>query len=240
MMAARIGPGALVGAVRLLLRTTIRLLLLFGILSALGLPGTLAAAQQFAADLVSKGVDSGAAQSPGKIYVSNNKVRLEMPDFPGGLFLLDDSAHTAYFVKPAQRVFMDAKQSTWLTQILVPVDPDNPCKEWRAMAEIAGAVDQGRQWRCNRLGPESAHGRNTIKFRAISPQGARYYFWIDPQLGFAVSVQREDGATIDLENVQEGPPPAGLFAIPANFSKFDPHQLIDRIKQSDVWVDPPK
>jgi len=218
----------------------IRLFLVLGILAGLGLSSTLGAAQQFAADLVGTGVGSGTAQSPGKIYVSNSKVRIEIPDFPGGLFLLDGNAHTAYFVKPAQQVFMDAKQSTWLTQILVPVDPDNPCKEWRAMAEIAGAVDQGRQWRCNRLGQESAHGRNAIKYRAISPQGAPYYFWIDPQLGFAVSVQREDSATIDLENVQEGPPPAGLFAIPANFSKFDPHQLIDRIKQSDAWVGPPK
>jgi hypothetical protein len=194
------------------------------------------AAQQFSADLVGNGV----AASPGKIYVSNNKVRLEMPDFPGSLFLLDGSARTAHFVNPAQRVVMDAKQSTWLTQILVPVDPDDPCKDWQVMAEIAGATDTGRQWQCKRLGPESVRGRNVMKLLAISPQGSRYDFWIDPQLRFAVSVHREDGATIDLENVQEISPPADLFEIPANFSKFDPHQLIDRIKQSDVWVEPPR
>jgi len=222
------------------LERPIRFLLALGILAALGLPGTLVAAQQFAADLVGTGVGSGAAQSTGRIYVSNNKVRLEMPDFPGGLFLLDGSAHTAYFVKPAQRVVMDAKQSTWLTQILVPVDTDDPCKEWQVMAEIAGAADKGEQWRCKWLGPESARGRNAVKFLAISPQGSRYDFLIDPQLRFAVSVRGEEGGTIDLDNVQEGPPPASLFEIPANFSKFDPHQLIDRIKQSDVWVEPPR
>jgi hypothetical protein len=239
-MASPIRPGASVGAIHWLGRTTIRLLLVFVILAGFGLPGTLAAAQQFTADLVGTGVVSRTAQSPGKIYVSNNKVRLEMPDFPGGLFLLDVTAHTAYFVKPAQRVVMDAKQSTWLTQILVPVDPDDPCKEWQVMAEIAGATDRGGQWRCNRLGPDNAGGRNTIKFRAISPQGNPYYCRIDPQLRFAVSIQREDGSTIDLENFQEGAPPEDSFEIPANFSKFDPHQLIDRVKQSDVWVEPPK
>ena len=218
----------------------IRLFLVLGILAGLGLSSTLGAAQQFAADLVGTGVGSATVQSAGKIYVSNSKVRIEIPDFPGGLFLLDGSAHTAYFLKPAQRVVMDAKQSTWLTQILVPVDPDDPCKEWQAMAEVAGATDRGGQWRCNRLGPEGARGRNAIKYRAISPQGTPYYFWIDPQLGFAVSVQREDGATIDVENVQEGAPTECLFEIPANFSKFDPHQLIDRVKQSDVWVEPPR
>jgi hypothetical protein len=232
-MLSPIRLAALPAAARFLQGTPIRLFLL-GILVGWGLPCTLGAAQQFSADLVS----NGAAASPGKIYVSNNKVRLEMLDFPGGLFLLDGSAQTAYFVKPAQRVVMDAKQSTWLTQILVPVDLDDPCKEWQVMAEIAGAADAGRQWRCNRLGPDSARGRNAMKFLAISPQGSRYDLWIDPQLRFAVGVHREDGTTIDLENVQEVPPPADLFKIPAHFSKFDPHELIDRIKQSDVWVAP--
>ena len=163
MILAQIGGRALVDAIRLVQGTTIWPFLL-GIFVGLGLPGSLGAAQQFSADLVGK--------SAGKIYVSNSKVRIEMSDFPGGLFLLDGNAHTAYFVKPARRVFMDAKQSSWLTQILVPVDPDNPCKQWQAMAEIAGAADRGRQWRCNRIGSESAHGLNTIRCRAISPQVA--------------------------------------------------------------------
>jgi hypothetical protein len=53
-----------------------------------------------------------------------------------------------------------------------------------------------------------------------------------------VSVHRDDGATIDLENVRDGSPRAGLFEIPADFRTFDPRQLIDRIKHSDVWVEP--
>lgn len=213
---------------------------LLGIIVGLGLPRTSHAAQQFSADLVDTSVGTRLAQTPGKIYVSGSKVRIELPDFPGGLFLLDGDAHTAYFVKPAQRIVMDAKQSTWLTQILVPLNPDAPCKQWQAMAEIAGAADRGRQWRCNRIGSESAHGRNTIRYRAISPEVAASDCWLDPQLGFVVSVHRDDGATIDLENVREGPPPAGLFEIPADFRTFDPRQLIDRIKHSDVWVEPPR
>jgi hypothetical protein len=219
----------LVGALRSVQGTTIWPFLL-GIFVGLGLPGSLGAAQQFSADLVGK--------SAGKIYLSNSKVRIEMSDFPGGLFLLDGDAHTAYFVNSAQRVFMDAKQSSWVTQIFVPLDPDDPCKQWQAMAEIAGAADQGKQWRCNRLGPESAGGREPIKYRAISPEGLSSYCLIDPQLGFAVSIYREDGVKIDLANVQQEPPPADLFEIPANFRRLDPHQLIDRIKHSDVWVEP--
>jgi hypothetical protein len=174
------------------------------------------------------------------IYVSNSKVRIETSDFPGGVFLLDSSAHAAYFMKPALRVVMDAKQSTWLTQILVPVDPDDPCAQWQVMAEIAGATERGGSWRCNRLGPNSAGERDAVEFMAVSPIGFRYHCWIDPQLKFAVSVRGEEGAAFDLENIQRMTVPDGLFEIPENFRRFEPQQLINRVKQSDVWVDPPR
>jgi hypothetical protein len=231
MTLAAIGAKALTVAIRLLRGTTIWPFLL-GIVVGLALPGSLGAAQQFSADLVGK--------SAGKIYVSNSKVRIETPDFSGGLFLLDGSAHSAYFIKPAQRVVMDAKQSTWLTQILVPLDPGDPCRQWQAMAEVAGATDLGGQWQCSRVGLESASERTLMTYRAISPEGTAIDCRIDPQLGFLVSAHRDDGAAIALENIREEPPPAALFEIPADFQRFDPHQLIDRIKHSDVWVDPPK
>jgi hypothetical protein len=210
-----------------------------GIFVAVGFAGTSGAAQ-FSADLLGTSLANGAPQTAGKIYVSSDKVRIEISDFPDGFFLLDGNAHTAYFLKSAQRIVMDARQSTWLTQILVPIDPNDPCRQWQAMAETAGAADQGRQWRCERLGLQSAGGRKAIRYRAISPHGAANDCWIDPQLGFVVSVHRDHGAAIDLENIQEGRPPADMFEIPANFRRFDPHQLIDRIKHSDVWVEPPK
>ena len=46
----------------------------------------------------------------------------------------------------------------------------------------------------------------------------------------------EDGSTITAENVRDEPQPAQLFEIPPGFRKFDPLNLIQRIKQSDVWV----
>ena len=84
-------------------------------------PGSQAAAQQFAADLVGGIAGRGLA---GKAYVANGKVRIETSDFPNGLFLSDADAGIAYFVKPRHRIFMDAKRSSRLSQILVPVDPD--------------------------------------------------------------------------------------------------------------------
>ena len=47
-----------------------------------------------------------------------------------------------------------------------------------------------------------------------------------------------DGTAVDLKNIQEQPQPASLFEIPPGYRKFDPKALLERIKQSDVWVDP--
>jgi hypothetical protein len=165
-------------------------------------------------------------------------VRIETSDARDGFFLVEKDA--AYFVVPARRMFMDAKQSSRLTQSFVPVDPNDPCAAWQRMAEIAGAADQGSPWRCDRVGAEMVDGRDTMKYRMTAPRQPPSDRWIDPRLGFPIRVQAEDGSTAAIENLQEGPQPLGLFVIPGDYRKFDPEQLIEHIKQSDVWVEPAK
>ena len=64
--------------------------------------------------------------------------------------------------------------------------------------------------------------------------------WVDPDLGFPIKFRTSDGASIAIENIQLEAEPANLFAVPQGYGKFDPRALIDRIKQGDVWVEPPK
>jgi hypothetical protein len=134
---------------------------------------------------------------------------------------------------------MDAAQSSLLTQLLVPVDPNDPCRQWQAMAAISGAAANGGQWRCEWLGAAKIDGRDTVRYRATSPQNQSSESWIDRRLGFPIRLKLADGTRIDLANIRQGPQAADLFEIPADYRKFDPRQLIERIKQSDVWVDPP-
>jgi hypothetical protein len=197
------------------------------------------AKQQFSADLVSTAVDGKSIGQIGKVYVANRDVRIETPNNPGGFFVVHGDLDAAYFVRPAQRIYMDSAQSSVLTQILVPVDPNDPCQQWQAMATIAGATDQGGQWRCQRIGEEHVDGRDAVKYRATSPRDQPSYGWIDRQLGFPIRFTAADGTTVDLQNIQQGPQSTQLFEIPSGYRKFDPQQLIDRIKQSDVWVAPP-
>ncbi len=108
------------------------------------------------------------------------------------------------------------------------------------MAQIAGVTDRGTTWRCERIDDESIAERPTIKYRGISPREDRYLIWIDPRINFVVKLEANDGSTVEVANIQEGPQPAQLFEIPAGYVKFDPQKLIDRIKQSDVCVESPQ
>jgi hypothetical protein len=206
----------------------------------LSLFGSFAEASQFSADIVSTNANGQPAVPAGKLYVSNDKVRIETPDVAGGFFLVVGAINAAFFVRPAQRVFMEAKQSSPLTQILVTVDPGDPCQKWQAMAVNAGATGKDGQWRCNQIGQQTIEGRKTVTYSVLSPLHKQNAAWIDPELKFPIRSQTEGGVAIDLKNIQEGPQPASLFEIPANYRKFDPRRLIEIIKQSDVWVEPSK
>jgi hypothetical protein len=199
--------------------------------------------REFSADIVSR--DSAGALLGGgaRLYVSGRKARIETPDVPAGFFLIGGDSGTALFVGTTQRVFMDAKQSTRLTQIFIPVDPRDPCPQWRAAAQNAGVPGAGGDWRCARAGGGGAGaggggGGGTIEYRVDSPDQNSSLRWIDPRLEFPVKLKAADGGTIALENIRVEAQPANLFAIPAGFRKFDPQGLIDRIKHSDVWAGP--
>jgi hypothetical protein len=55
-----------------------------------------------------------------------------------------------------------------------------------------------------------------------------------------VKAERADGSVLELQHIERAAQPERLFQIPADFHRFDPEQLIERIKRSDVWNEPPK
>jgi hypothetical protein len=189
--------------------TFLCLLLVFGAGSRAQTPSP-----QFSAYIVRRD-SAGAMVGPAaKLYVSDFKTRIDEPEASGGFFITDAQAGTALFVRSAQRVFMDAKQSTPLTRIFIRVDPHEPCRQWEAAALIAGIAGAGN-WRCDSV-------------RAAAD--------IDPGLHFPIKWKSPDGGTFVLENIRTEAQPAGLFAVPAGFRKLDPQALIEQIKHSDVWV----
>jgi hypothetical protein len=192
-------------------------------------------AQQFSADFVIMQHDGAAATPAGRLRVSGDKVRIETPELPDGFFLIDGSMHVAYFVRPALQVFMDAAQSSRLSRLFVPVDPADPCRQWQAMAQVAGITEQG-DWHCERTGDQTTGVQGTVCYRAVPASGAEFLGWIDVARKFPLRIKTGDGAVITAENIRDEPQTASSFEIPPEYRKFDPRALIKRIKQSDVWV----
>lgn len=199
-------------------------------------------ARQFSADFSETSATEVSAHSPtssGKIYVANSKVRIESSHFPGDYFVVDSQKGTAYLVKPGSRIFMEARQSSPLTRLLVGIKAERPCSEWQRMAIVAGASEQNDHWNCERIGEEKIEGRVVVAYHAQS-SGQNFVGWIDAILNFPLKIQADKIPTITLSNVQEEPQSENLFEMPGNYKKFDPRDLIERIKHSDVWVEAPK
>jgi hypothetical protein len=208
---------------------------------ALGLPGAAASAeaapaQEFSADIVTRDAAGLTVGTAARLYVAKRKVRIETPEAPTGFFLIDGDTGAALFVQPTQRVFMDAKRSTRLTQIFIPVDPLDPCRQWWAAVDHAGMPSAGSDWRCGRMDAASVGHRDTIEYRVVFRDHESSQRWIDPDLEFPVKQRAADGTTTVLEHIRIEAQPASLFAVPPGSRKFDPQALIDRIKHSDVWA----
>ena len=203
------------------------------ILAAAPMPAT---AQQFSPDLVARKDDKATAM--GTLRVSGGKARIETVALPDGFFLLDAARPTAYFVRPAAHVYMDAMQSSPLTRLFVPVDPDDPCRQWLAMAQLSAPVDLAT-WHCRHDGQQAIAGRDTELYRIAGASGQSFTGWIDRARGFPVQIETADGTVISADHIRDEPQPAQSFDIPAGLRKFDPQALIRRIQQSDVWVEPP-
>jgi len=206
-----------------------------------GLTGAIASAEtpprEFSADIISRDA-AGSVIGAARLYAANRKVRIESPEASAGYFLID--AGTAVFVRPAQKVFMGAGQSTRLSQLFIPVDANAPCLQWQAAAKDAGAPEAGGDWRCERVATDMIGGRVTLEYRLLSPLAQSGQRWIDADLEFPIKLRAADGATIALEHVHFEPQPASLFAIPPEFRRLEPKSIVDRVKHSDVWAEPPK
>jgi len=131
---------------------------------------------------------------------------------------------------------MKARNSSRLTRLFVPVDPANPCRQWQIMAKLASVAEQG-DWRCERIGEATIGSQGTLRYRAILPSGDELIGWIDATRKFPLRVQTQDGSVVSAENIRDQPQASQLFELPSGLRKFDPQALIQRIKQSDVWVE---
>jgi hypothetical protein len=197
------------------------------------------AAQEFSAEIITRNSAGEIVGAPAVLYAAGTKVRIETPELQGRHLIVDSSVPSSYLVHPKSHIYLDAKQSSRLTRLFIRLDPHDPCPQLHAMAKVAGLADGDGQWRCEKMDHENVAGRATVKFVIESPGGPDM-LWIDTEFGIPIRVEVEGGATLELQNIEVGPQSADKFIIPANYKKFDLRTLFERLKHSDVWVEPPK
>ncbi len=217
-----------------LTRITLVMVCLTGALARFGY---VSQAQTFAADLATVKPNQ-ERETTGRIYVSHDRARIETRQLADGFFIVDITEPAAWFLRPRQQQFMDAKRSSPLTQIFVHVDPEDACRQWRRMEALAGAAGNDA-WQCERIGSGNPGDAGIVKYQIVS-RGLVSVRGIDREREFPVRVEQADGIVVTLESIVDGPQPSALFSWPANYRKFDPLRLIEQIKQSDVWVEPHK
>jgi hypothetical protein len=195
-------------------------------------------AREFTADIVSRDSSGAAMATVARLYAARGKVRIEPIELAGGFFLIDHEAPSTLLVRPGQRVYMNARQSSPLTQIFVPVDIADPCRQWRSAVEDAGTGKGAEHWHCEMHAKVDMDKRNTLEFRTASAADRGDKRFIDVQLQFPVKVIAPDGSSLALENICVAQQRAALFTLPGDYRLFDPRAVVERIKHSDVWVAP--
>jgi hypothetical protein len=177
-------------------------------------------AQEFAADTVTH--DSSGKIYRGKVYRSATMIRAESAT-PGAnpngatIVIVDIARQTSNTLAPNQKMNMVAHGLGALNKvgIALPVN-ENPCTSVRGGPPPAGTG-------CKKLGEETVNGRHTTKWEVtetINGHAGAQTVWVDGNLHSMVKLQFGP-FTEELLNIQEGPQPASLFVVPADYRQMD-------------------
>jgi hypothetical protein len=182
-------------------------------------------AQEFSADVLTAQPD-GKGQK-GKIYHTPDKDRYDsFVEQAAGLTptrMITDREHKLmYLVEPKEKVIL-------VNHALESAPKNPPDKSCMDLANILGPTFAGQgATGCKQLGAETIRGRSTVKWEVTLKLGPNQTgtstLWVDPQLKWVVKFHYPNGEAGELQNIQVGPQPASLFALPADYRKQDlPH-----------------
>jgi len=152
-------------------------------------------AQDFSADMVSS---SAEGSFTGKIYVSGEKSRMEMPE---AITISRIDRKVAWVLIPSEKMYME--------------QPLNPRSAASTSEKMDGEIERKAE------GREMINGRNTTKYRvAYQVEGKRedVYQWIDEAAHIPVKTAAIDGSwSSEFKNIHAGPQDPGIFEIPAGY-----------------------
>lgn len=159
---------------------------------------TSAWAFDFSADVVNK---AEGQTFTGKIYVSGDKMRMEMG--PGTTITRIDKK-VAWIIMPGQNMYME--------------QPLNVEQTMAATEKVPGEIER------TFIGPDTLDGKTVKKYRIRYASDGRETValqWMDPAINIPVKTAAEDGSwSMEYKNISLAAQPGSLFEVPAGCQKL--------------------
>ncbi|OGX29825.1 MAG: hypothetical protein A2705_00895 [Omnitrophica WOR_2 bacterium RIFCSPHIGHO2_01_FULL_52_10] len=161
------------------------------------LPTIRAEAQEFSAQMISR---TGKETVNAKIYVAQDKVRMEMPE---SVMIIRRDKNLSWMLMPADKMYMEH-----------PVDMSSSPK---VSKNFDGEIERVA------MGTEAVDGQPAEKFQVTYPEKGKnvsVYQWLRGG-EIPIKVEAVDGTwSMEYEDLKTGPQPADLFEVPAEYEKF--------------------
>jgi len=201
-----------------------------------------AAAQQFSADVV-RIPDRGTETT--RLYVGSSNLKLQSLENgqPSSSALWDFNTKAFTILLDNQHAYIGGTNTALVSQLMAksgappmwkmfrPSPNTDPCTTWNALIQASTAADStpAGHTTCRSLGNEAVNGRAAQKWAVTSTdrhgKTDKGTVWIDSRL-HVVSRTQDSTGTMELRNVQEGPQPASIFAIPASYHPLDVRKMM--------------
>lgn len=155
-------------------------------------------AEDFSADMVSV---SSEGSFTGKIYVSGDKSRIEMPE---AITISRLDQKVTWMLMPGEKVYME--------------QPINARAIAGTRERMDGEIERIAE------GKETVNGMATTKYRVtfeVAGKRETVFQWIDEGTHFPVKTAAIDNSwSSEFKNIQTGPQDPALFEIPADYQKM--------------------
>lgn len=205
-----------------------------------------AMAQEFSARVVRTPSNVDANR---QIFVGKSKVRFHESengqsqgsaifDFTtNAMTIVDDQDHIYIGGgnDPVLNAAMAAIGSPPLWRFFRPQNSSDPCAEWNSIAaQFApqGTTEPPPHYTCRSLGKDTVNGRAANKWAVTGTSGNETgtgLVWIDSRL-HVVSRSQDESGDMQLKDVQEGPQPDSVFAIPADYQQVSMTDALARLQ----------
>ena len=154
--------------------------------------------QEFSSNVITK-TKEGIVN--GKVFVSKDKIRMEMES---AISIARTDKKMVWMLLPKEKIYME-----------MPMGAENTVT---LMNKVPGEISR------KLLGTETIAGRVTEKYEVQyqdKDKKQTIHIWLSKDLQFPLKSSNVDGSwSVEYIDVKEGPQPAAMFELPADYKKF--------------------